>query len=298
MKRLKSTKVIACLLAVVLVLLLNSKGASAEWKQDSKGWWNKVGSSWSIGWDKIDGKWYYFGQDGYMVHDNVIDGHKLGSDGAWVVLASTTTTGITDASSFIFDAKRGRIQGYNCLGTKVIIPSTINGVEVKIIGYGTFYKCNSLTSITIPNCVTDIEDCAFQGCDSLTDITIPDRVTKIGESLFASCKNLISITVNNDNPNYMSVDGILFDKLKTTIIQYPAAKKSESYVIPNSVTRIGIKAFSGCRSLTSITIPNSVTSIGYKAFEGCDNAIFYVGNEKTKQRLINDGIVTSKIILN
>jgi len=84
-KELKLKKVIASSLIVVSVLALNPIGASAEWKQDSNGWWNTEGSSWwSVGWKEIDGKWYYFGQNGYMVHDTTIDGYSIGSDGAWI----------------------------------------------------------------------------------------------------------------------------------------------------------------------------------------------------------------------
>lgn len=80
----KLTKVIASSLAVAAIATIYPIEVSAEWKRDSHGWWNTEGSSWSIGWKKLDGKWYYFGQDGYMAHDTIIDGYKLGSDGAWI----------------------------------------------------------------------------------------------------------------------------------------------------------------------------------------------------------------------
>jgi len=92
MKRLKLSKVIATSLVVSLVLVLNSIGVSAEWKQDSNGWWNTEGNSWSVGWRQIDGKWYYFGQDGYMAHDRTVDGYKLGSDGAWIQTTQNNST--------------------------------------------------------------------------------------------------------------------------------------------------------------------------------------------------------------
>jgi len=81
MKKLKLTKAIANSLIVVSVLALNPTGASAEWNQDSNGWWNTEGN---VGWKEIDGKWYYFGQDGYMAHDTSVNGYTLGSDGAWI----------------------------------------------------------------------------------------------------------------------------------------------------------------------------------------------------------------------
>ena len=76
------------------------------------------------------------------------------------------------------------------------------------------------------------------------------------------------ITVDALNSVYSSVDGVLFNKSQTTLIQYPGGKAG-SYTIPNSVTSIGDCAFDGCTSLTSVTIPNSVTSIGDCAFDYC-----------------------------
>jgi FOG: Glucan-binding domain (YG repeat) len=92
MKRLKLIKIIVKSLLVASVLTLNPIGASAEWKQDSNGWWNTEGSSWTVGWRLIDEKWYYFGQDGYMAHDTIVDGYKLGSDGAWIQTNQNNST--------------------------------------------------------------------------------------------------------------------------------------------------------------------------------------------------------------
>jgi hypothetical protein len=77
--------------------------------------------------------------------------------------------------------------------------------------------------------------------------------------------------VEDANQNYASVDGVLFNKSNTQIIQYPAGKAGNSYEIPNSVTSIGSYAFYGCSSLTDITIPDEVTSIGSGAFYGCSS---------------------------
>ena len=141
--------------------------------------------------------------------------------------------------------------------------------SVTSIGDMAFYKCSSLTSITIPDSVTSIGSSAFSNCSKLRSITIPNSVTSIGAWAFNGCTGLTAINVAMKNQNYVSPDGVLYNKDKTTIMCYPAGKKGNNYKIPDGVTEIGSIAFSGCSSLTSVTIPNSVTSIGSGAFNGC-----------------------------
>ena len=128
----------------------------------------------------------------------------------------------------------------------------------------------NLIGVTIPASVTTIGQNAFKGCSALTSVTIPASVTSIGQSVFQDCFGLTSINVDTGNTSYSSVDGVLFNKLQTTLVEFPPGK-STSYTIPNSVTTIGTNAFINVNGLTSVTIGSSVTIIGTNAFESCNN---------------------------
>ncbi|MGA3143846.1 MAG: leucine-rich repeat domain-containing protein [Verrucomicrobiota bacterium] len=143
------------------------------------------------------------------------------------------------------------------------VPNTVTN-----IGSDAFFFCGGLASVTIGNSVASIGGLAFANCTSLTNVTIGTNVNSIGSNAFASCTDLNAITVNSNNPAYSSVDGVLFNKSQTTLIQCPGGEAG-SYTVPNSVTSIGADAFTACPNLVSVTIGNSVTNIGFSAFSSC-----------------------------
>jgi len=178
------------------------------------------------------------------------------------------------------------------------VEKVIIGNYVTSIGDRAFESCSSLTSVTIGNGVTGIGVHAFYYCSSLTSVTIGNSVTSIGYEAFFACSSLTSINVDVENKYYSSDErGVLFNKDKTELIQYPIGNTATSYIIPDSVTRIGYYAFSGCSSLTSVTIPDSVTSIGIGAFMGCTTLkdVYYYGSEEDWGK-INIGSYNSSLV--
>ncbi|MDE7094761.1 MAG: leucine-rich repeat domain-containing protein, partial [Oscillospiraceae bacterium] len=150
-------------------------------------------------------------------------------------------------------------------GWRTSIEKVVIGEGITTIGDFAFEYCFNLTSVTIPDSMTIIGDHTFSLCKSLTSITIPAGVTTISAWAFLNCYALTSIYVSEDNPNYSSQDGVLFNKDKTTLVTFPQ-NNSTNYIIPDSVTIIGDFAFFACSALESITIPDSVTTIGVCAF--------------------------------
>lgn len=149
-----------------------------------------------------------------------------------------------------------------CTGlTSIEIPNSVTS-----IGEWAFSGCKSLISIEIPHSVTSIGEWAFRGCAVLPSVNIPSSVISIGDNAFSSCSGLNSIMVEIGNHFYDSRNNCNAIIRTFSNMLIAGCKNTK---IPNSVTRIGEWAFSGCSCLTSIEIPNSVTSIGDGVFADC-----------------------------
>lgn len=139
---------------------------------------------------------------------------------------------------------------------------------VRIAG-GAFAHCRNIKSITVPDSVRAIGDKAFIGCSSLERVYIGSGVELIGDRLFndeiewSPCSNLESIEVSKDNKFFSSEDGVLFDKDKNKLFQYPTGKRQNKYIVPDSVTYIADGAFCHCSELKKLIIGKGITEIDY-----------------------------------
>jgi|GEM_PF-5354217 len=153
------------------------------------------------------------------------------------------------------------------------------------IGKEAFFDFKKLNSVSIPDSVKGIGDCSFARCDSLKNINLPHNLETIDGKPFwynqidyivlpnstvsvgAVGSGVHEIRVDIDNPNYSTVDGVLFDKEKNILVSYPSNMENEFYSIPESVHVIGDYAFCSASYLKSLIIPDSVQEIGEYSFD-------------------------------
>ena len=124
---------------------------------------------------------------------------------------------------------------------------------------------------TVPNGVTTIDRYALAYTD-LETINLPGSVNNIANNAFYDNQNLKSINVAQDNLNYSSINGVLFDKTADSLITYPMGRHGV-YSIPNGTKYIKNEAFSGCSKLTAVIFPSSITEIGSCAFQLCESLV-------------------------
>lgn len=192
---------------------------------------------------------------------------------------------------FTLDNTAAIVTNYKYKGTAadVTIPSRYKGKPVTAIGHAAFFN-SAVTSVTIPDSVTSIDDNAFGFCSELTNISIPNSVTYIGFSAFAHCTSLKSITLPS---SLSSISEALFS----------GCSQLTTIHIPDSVPSIQSYAFYHCRNLETIRIPVSVTLIETDAFAGCPSSmtVTYSGSKTRwdkitgKDQLLNIPLVCNKL---
>lgn len=159
------------------------------------------------------------------------------------------------------DGQSVTVSGTSGSPTQLTIESSISykdkNYTVTKIAMWAFNKCNSLTEVTIPNTVIEIDYQAFYYCPNLKKVTIHEGVKTIGQTAFIGCTQLTSITI----PSTI-----------TDMDQAFSGNTALSHVtLTNGISNISSMAFKGCTGLTEIKVPESVGQIGPNAFNGCTN---------------------------
>lgn len=141
---------------------------------------------------------------------------------------------------------------------KIVLPDGLKTV------FG-FNSCPNLSGVVLPKSVEIIKSFAFAGCSSISSIRIPSSVKEMDGSCFAYC-NIPSFEVDESNPNYRSIDGVVFSKDLSMLVAFPSAFSDKHYVVPKTTKIIGFGAFMGS-NIESVDLPDGLTSIGEWAFQ-------------------------------
>lgn len=152
-----------------------------------------------------------------------------------------------------------------------------------------FSYCSNLTTISLPNSLTSTDQNVFVWCTSLSQIewpdndgftlglglfqfctfrtiTLPANLTYFTGTIFSRCENLAEILVDEANPYYQSIDGVVYSKDRKTIVAYPGGKETTEYTILDEVEEVGYGAFSGCSKLLQLNIPPTVSKLNRSCF--------------------------------
>lgn len=240
----------------------------------------------------------YTGLGGAVIIPNTTNGLPITSIGDAAFFENTTLTSVMVGTNVASIADQAF--SYSSM-TTITLPASVTN-----IAFDSFLDCNSLTAITVaannpdfssvagvlfnqnqttliefpegkvgsyavPNSVTNIGVYAFYDSSNLTSVALSTNVSSIEDYAFYDCPGLTAITVNTNNLWYSSVAGVLFDKSQDTLIQYPAASAATSYVVPNTVTNIGMEAFYNCLNLINVTLGTNVVIVGNASFERCQS---------------------------
>ena len=144
---------------------------------------------------------------------------------------------------------------------------------------GDYSNNQKLTTIKLPQGITDLGEYAFHGCSALTTVTLPEGLKSIGKSAFGQCSALKSIdlpetltSIGDEAFQYSSLNTVTLPDKVTSIgdAAFLGCIGLESITLPEGLTSIGGMAFWNCIVLKSITLPETLTSIGNEAFEYCE----------------------------
>lgn len=213
------------------------------------------------------------GQDFYS--NQYISANEV--EGSLIVPANVTFAGITYTVVAIGTASFA----HNNI-TSLVLPNTITE-----IGAGAFANCENLSDITFSENLKSINNGAFQYCTNLQKIIVPNSVKELGRFVFEGCSGLKSVKLSN-SLTFLN-HAVFRDCISLNDVDLPESitklgdgeggigscfENCESLKfikLPTALTYIGWSVFEGCKSLESIYLPDSVTDMVYSVFQDCTN---------------------------
>ena len=214
----------------------------------------------------------------------------LAMSGAIIFASAFADTEVVDGVTWTYTIANGEatISGGSPAQGDLTVPGVLGGYPVTAIGRNAFESCYQLTSIVLPSSVLTIGEHAFYGtgltsvelpeglsdicswafcnCPQLAEVKIPSSVTSIGVRAFMSCAVLRNFVVSASNLTYAAVGGFLLTRDGKRLLRGPSVEEAN---VPGGVEQIDEFAFSGCAELVRVTIPASVEVIGEGAFSNC-----------------------------
>ena len=163
-----------------------------------------------------------------------------------------------------FQGESVEITKYVGKSSRVRIPAMIQGVPVTSMGWGAFAGCNEVREVVLPDTMKSLSSNIFS-CQKLKQLKIPASVHTIGNSLTKFCTELDAIEVDPANQYYTSVDGVLYDKNVSVLINFPAGIKMQILKVPYTVKQVAGEAFRGAK-LKTLQVPKDA-QIHEKAFQ-------------------------------
>ncbi|MEX1377795.1 MAG: leucine-rich repeat protein [Eubacteriales bacterium] len=198
---------------------------------------------------------------------------------------------VVTSSGLVFE--NGSIIGYEGTSPVVNIPDTINGQAVTTID-GAFESNDIITSVTIPEGVTQILGSSFLWCENLQALSIPSTVTKIEPTAIGNCPKL-TVTLSELNTSFiLGADGVLYNADQSQLILYLPKNTATSFTVPTTVTTIYDYAFAYSSSLSTVAIPAETISIGAGAFHSCSSLQSIAVDGANPNYVSTSGVLLSK----
>ena len=191
--------------------------------------------------------------------------------------------------------------------------------SLKTIGDFAFYGCGKLTRIVLPDSVESIGTSAFNRCSSLQEVVFGKGLASIGSMCFNYCHKLERFVVDEANPNFKGVDGVLYNKNVDTLVLYPQGRPDASFTMPETVKHIGPYGIYEPQLLQAVTVspiletidefgmagialtgvvklPATITSIHFKAFQYDDGVTAFELPESCAAYATVDGVLYDKAV--